>query len=246
VLLPPIGHGPALYDGVARQLADEIDVVLLDYPDQAEGSLAEVAGGMAAAAGPCDAIGGVSLGATLCHLVQTRLPRPPHALFLMAPGGLPPAQIRRESVLAAMDELGPIAFAERHFGLADADLDRSSVSQHFGVVTDEARAYWRSHVEAARARLPALAATWCRLLRAALAADLRSEMAANRVPAEVIWGDADRIFPERYIQSLTRVLGRARLHVLPGVGHYPPLEAPGRVAAIVRDVLLPERGEHEG
>jgi pimeloyl-ACP methyl ester carboxylesterase len=59
-------------------------------------------------------------------------------------------------------------------------------------------------------------------------------MAAIGVPAIVISGAHDRVDPPDVLRrTLLPRLPQATLHVLPGVGHLLPLEAPREVAALV-------------
>lgn len=55
-----------------------------------------------------------------------------------------------------------------------------------------------------------------------------------RQPALVVWGEADRSHPHTDRASILRYLPQARLVQLPGVGHFPELEAPQRFAAELR------------
>ena len=50
------------------------------------------------------------------------------------------------------------------------------------------------------------------------------------LPIRVIWGDRDPIAVYGIAERLCERNPRARLHTLEGVGHYPQLEAPSRVA----------------
>ena len=54
-------------------------------------------------------------------------------------------------------------------------------------------------------------------------------------PTLIVWGDYDRAVPVTSAQELLSRLPQSRLVVLPGVGHRPAEEAPGHVAALVRD-----------
>ncbi|HEY2703263.1 MAG TPA: alpha/beta hydrolase [Candidatus Dormibacteraeota bacterium] len=56
-------------------------------------------------------------------------------------------------------------------------------------------------------------------------------------PTEVLWGEADPLFPPDWAEGLDRTLGAHRLRVLPGVGHFIPLEAPGALVDAVRSLL---------
>jgi pimeloyl-ACP methyl ester carboxylesterase len=59
------------------------------------------------------------------------------------------------------------------------------------------------------------------------------DLAAIRAPALLIHGERDRVIEVASSQRLARGLSAAALHVLPGVGHVPQLETPGRVARMV-------------
>ncbi len=64
--------------------------------------------------------------------------------------------------------------------------------------------------------------------------DLRPVLAGVDVPLRLIWGREDAILPWR--QALAAP-GHAGLHLLPGTGHMPHVEAPQLVARILREVL---------
>jgi pimeloyl-ACP methyl ester carboxylesterase len=57
------------------------------------------------------------------------------------------------------------------------------------------------------------------------------------MPATVLWGAADPLFPVAFADGLEAVLPQHRLRVLDGVGHFVPLEAAAEVAAAVRGHL---------
>ena len=111
--------------------------------------------------------------------------------------------------------------------------------QHYARVTPEVSAYlahlrtsvWAGPDVEGRARAAVV------MLDAALAIDFEDAMRSNRVPALVVAGERDRIFTPRYIARYTEVLANGQTHVLPGVGHYPPLEAPDDVAALIGSTL---------
>lgn len=69
--------------------------------------------------------------------------------------------------------------------------------------------------------------------------DLRPVLAGVGAPLRLIWGRADAIVPWR--QALAAP-GHAGLHLLPGVGHMPHVEAPKLVARILREVLAAAEG----
>jgi pimeloyl-ACP methyl ester carboxylesterase len=64
-------------------------------------------------------------------------------------------------------------------------------------------------------------------------------------PVLVVWGAQDRVLPVEYAyrwaEALgTAPLGTARLEIIDGSGHLPPVEQPDRFAALVREFLLGE------
>jgi pimeloyl-ACP methyl ester carboxylesterase len=70
--------------------------------------------------------------------------------------------------------------------------------------------------------------------------DITKQAAQIRVPTLVISGAEDRVDPPAILRKelLPRIV-QAKLHILPGIGHLSPLEAPGDLAALIRDFALP-------
>jgi pimeloyl-ACP methyl ester carboxylesterase len=54
------------------------------------------------------------------------------------------------------------------------------------------------------------------------------------VPATVLWPEHDPLFPQAWSDRLDEFFAAARLELLPGVGHFSPLEAPEAFAAAIR------------
>ena len=67
--------------------------------------------------------------------------------------------------------------------------------------------------------------------------DTQSLLHNITAPTLVICGDADRATPVALSREIASVISRARIEVLSGVGHHPPLEAPHEVAAALRRFL---------
>lgn len=57
------------------------------------------------------------------------------------------------------------------------------------------------------------------------------------VPATVLWGAADPLFPPSFAEGLESTLPRAELTVLAGVGHFTPVEAAEQFALAVHRLL---------
>jgi pimeloyl-ACP methyl ester carboxylesterase len=56
-------------------------------------------------------------------------------------------------------------------------------------------------------------------------------------PALIVWGRQDRIVPVECGERYRRALPDARLSVLDGCGHLPPIEQPEAFARLVLDFL---------
>lgn len=57
------------------------------------------------------------------------------------------------------------------------------------------------------------------------------------VPTVVLWGDQEPLFPLAWSDRLDEFFSAVTLRVLPGIGHFTPLEAPDAVADAVRGFL---------
>jgi pyruvate dehydrogenase E2 component (dihydrolipoamide acetyltransferase) len=74
-----------------------------------------------------------------------------------------------------------------------------------------------------------------RLLPDSTQADLlRDRLTDREIPVKLIWGASDRIVPPQQAAGLP---GTVALHLLPGIGHLPQVEAVGLVAMLLRQQL---------
>ena len=71
---------------------------------------------------------------------------------------------------------------------------------------------------------------------------MTSRLGALRMPALVIWGEADQIVPASVGQALADALPHAHFHVLPDCGHLPTLEEPAECAELSVEFLEDEAG----
>jgi pimeloyl-ACP methyl ester carboxylesterase len=53
------------------------------------------------------------------------------------------------------------------------------------------------------------------------------------VPVQIVWGDADKVFPLPFGENLQKHLSGSRLTVIPKCGHLPHVEQPDRFKAII-------------
>lgn len=60
---------------------------------------------------------------------------------------------------------------------------------------------------------------------------------AAAMPTLIVWGERDPIIPVGHGRRAHTAMPGSRLEVLPGVGHFPPLEAPEETTAVLRDFL---------
>lgn len=262
VLLPPLGCDGAFYAPLAQRLAPVARVVSVDHPafgdddadvfggggaeelEEFEGLVRATAARIGALGVTPAILGGVSLGGTLSLALAEALA--PRGLLLASPGGLPVAEARKGAIRAAMaEERTPEAFARRSLGIDATDFDASGFARHFaeGPELDPPRARARAYFEHlvtrtwSHERAPRRALAYAAMLRAATKVDLTEALRANRTPTSLVWGDSDRVFSARVASRYARTLSTSRLHLLPGVGHFAPLEAPAELARIVGERL---------
>jgi pimeloyl-ACP methyl ester carboxylesterase len=57
------------------------------------------------------------------------------------------------------------------------------------------------------------------------------------MPTLIVWGAEDPIIPAGHGRRAHAAMPGSRLTLLPGVGHFPPLEAPAELTAALRDFL---------
>jgi pimeloyl-ACP methyl ester carboxylesterase len=235
-------HG-GLSDGtewlpVMARLADVADLVAMDVPgcghseDPPEmSSLADLADMVAAFVGRLGLdrphLGGLSFGGGLALQVATRHPDLPASLVIMSgyagwAGSLPPEEVaaRLAWARAVVDEPLPAEPVGLVPGLLGSRLPPELV---------DLLAQATAGVRPGPTKV---------LLEAFAAADLRSELSAVRCPTVVVHGELDERAPRPVAEALHRGIAGSRLVVVPGVGHQVNLEAPDRVADLLRGVVI--------
>jgi pimeloyl-ACP methyl ester carboxylesterase len=66
-----------------------------------------------------------------------------------------------------------------------------------------------------------------------LAEDYTDDMASIGCPVDLVWGEEDIEVPLEVAERAQRMMAEARLHVLPGVGHLVPTEAPRELLRVI-------------
>ena len=165
---------------------------------------------------------GHSMGGKVAQLLASRRPAGLAGLVLVAPSppspmnlplkvrqGMVNAYASRESILATVEQM-----------LAASPLQPDDLET---VVQDSLQG-----APAARAAWPLVASQ----------EDITAQAALIRVPTLVISGDKDRVDPPAVLQrELMPLIPQATLHILPGIGHLSPLEAPEDLAHQIREFI---------
>ena len=60
---------------------------------------------------------------------------------------------------------------------------------------------------------------------------------AAHLPTLIVWGDRDGSSPPAHARAAHEAIPGSRLEVLPGIGHFPHVEAPDRFVAVLSDFL---------
>jgi pimeloyl-ACP methyl ester carboxylesterase len=64
---------------------------------------------------------------------------------------------------------------------------------------------------------------------------IRSKLGRLGVPALVIWGEQDHIFPLRHASSILQALPEAKMRTIKRCGHWSPLDAPDEIAQFITE-----------
>jgi 3-oxoadipate enol-lactonase/4-carboxymuconolactone decarboxylase len=236
VVGPSLGTGVrTLWEPVAGLLADGVTVVGWELPGHATAppatgfSLAGLAEAVLAALGAAGLAGA-------CHVAGDSL----GGAVALEAALLAPDRVRSVTVLGSGARIGtPRAWAER------AALVRSAGT---AVLLGSAPDRWfgpgfrARNPEAADALLADLAAADDESYAAACEAlarhDRRADLHRVAVPVLAVAGSDDVATPVVTLRQVADGVRHGRLEVLAGVGHLPPVEAPGPVAALLAGHVL--------
>ncbi|RFU44872.1 alpha/beta fold hydrolase [Paraburkholderia sp. DHOC27] len=165
---------------------------------------------------------GHSMGGKVAQLLASRRPQGLQGVVLVAPS--PPSAMKfsaeqRAAMSSAYDSRESIS------GVLDNVLTANPLTraQREQVIADSLRG------------APQAKAAWP---NAGMLEDITAEVGVINVPVTVISGERDQVDSVETLRNelLPRIQG-ARLHVLPGIGHLSPLEAPAAVATVIREFV---------
>jgi pimeloyl-ACP methyl ester carboxylesterase len=67
---------------------------------------------------------------------------------------------------------------------------------------------------------------------------------ASGVPTLIVWGDRDRIIPVTHAHRAHEAIPNSRLAVIPGAGHFVPIEAPGAFLRVLESFMATTEPAH--
>jgi pimeloyl-ACP methyl ester carboxylesterase len=167
---------------------------------------------------------GHSMGGKVAQLLASRRPTGLVGLVLVAPSPPTPMQLTldvRRGMVNAYDDRASIVATVKQV-LAGKPLHPDDLET---VVADSLHGS------------PAAKAAWP---LAGSQENITAQVALIDVPTLVISGEDDRVDPPAVLrEELLSRIPQAQLHILPGVGHLSPLEAPGALANLIRRFAQP-------
>ncbi|ANY08681.1 hypothetical protein AFB00_23160 [Pseudonocardia sp. HH130630-07] len=162
------------------------------------------------------ALAGLSLGGIVAMALARRAPGRVAGLCLMATNAGPPTAAQHAGWNAALARLDAGATARDLQPLELLLHDRSHDDAALRMADDTGERHLAAQLRLQGTRV-----------------DERPALAGVAVPARVLAGDRDRLCPVERHTEIAELVPGARLHVLPGVGHLLPVEAPDTVAALL-------------
>ena len=193
---------------------------------------------------------GNSMGAAIAMLQAAAVPDSVTGLALLGPAlprartHVPRPALARQVALCAVPRIGERALTRRRTRLAPEQLVQETLRWTTADVSSVSAGMRELAIElaAARAAEPDCDAAYLEAARSigllvARAAAFRATIASITAPGIVLQGALDRLVPPAGVRQLHVLQPTWEVHVLPGVGHVPQIEVPGRTAELVLDWL---------
>ncbi len=193
---------------------------------------------------------GNSMGGAIALLEAAAAPDKVAGLALICPAlprvrtDRPDPALARRVALCAVPGLARRVLARRRLRLGPERLVHETLQWTTADVTRVSEGMRRLAVElvASGAAGPDCEAAYTEAARSigllvARAAPYRALIASLRMPGIVVQGELDRLVPPSGVQQLAVLQPDWPVHVLPGVGHVPQIEAPELTARLVLDWL---------
>ncbi|MEL6170932.1 MAG: 4-carboxymuconolactone decarboxylase [Pseudomonadota bacterium] len=162
---------------------------------------------------------GVSIGGLIGQVLAARAPDYLSRAVLCNTAPVVGTQARWDERISAVESGGISAIAEtiisNWFGEAYADASPHRLRMHLHMLS---RVSSSGYVDACRA----IAAT-----------DLSKAVKQISIPILCVGGDEDKSVPAGDVRALADAITDAKLEILPGVGHFPCLEAPAKLAQLI-------------
>ncbi|NKJ49828.1 alpha/beta hydrolase [Burkholderia sp. SG-MS1] len=229
VFLHYYGGSSRTWEGVASNLPDRYRMIATDHRGWGESDAPadgyHIADLAADAEGVIVALGlaryilvGHSMGGKVAQLIASRRPRGLQGLVLVAPSPPSPTPLsdeQRATLTGAYQSRESVEFVIDHV-LTAKPLDAACREQ---VIEDSLKA------------APQAKAAWPNV---AMREDITAAVASIDVPTIVISGALDQVDRVATLEAeLLPRIPHAAMHVLPGVGHLSPLEAPAELARVI-------------
>ena len=193
---------------------------------------------------------GNSMGAAIAMLQAAAAPPSVTGLVLLGPAlprartHVPRPALARQVALCAVPKIGERALNRRRTRLAPEQIVQDTLRWTTADVSSVSAGMRELAIElaAARAAEPDCDAAYLEAARSigllvARAASYRATIASITAPGLVLQGALDRLVPAAGVRQLHTLQPTWDVHVLPGVGHVPQIEVPGRTAELVQDWL---------
>ena len=230
LLLHGFGADHASWRPLVEQLPPEIPLAGVDLPCHGKSPVQSAGSMQAMAQAVLDRL--EQEGIAACHLLG-------HSLgggVALALAAAQPQRVRSLSLLAPAG-LGPEINGDFIDGLTRAET-QAALQSTLALLLHDPAALTGSfvatafHLLQAPARRAALSGMAFQLMPGGIQQqNLRRELDALPMPTKLIWGIADRIIPAAHGAG---VPGGVALHLLPGVGHLPQVEATALVARLLQ------------